>query len=784
MKYQNVILGIMIASILTLQVNGEEELYITTMPSTLISNSDAVLIIEYNNMPFAPEIEEIFSSNKEVIRIREDTIRNVSNKILADLHILSSGNATITVIPKTGSPISKTLQVYESLDIPTKLDMKILPSSLSYIGPKEGYISLQLLNQKGIPIKADKDYIIRLSSSNPNIVSIDDAILKKGEYFTIKHFTINNYGEVIIKAMYNELTAESSITINGYSDLNLKLDVVPNIAPAVSGQTIYAFVQLQDSDGKPIYASNDMYIELESLNNKILKSPLFIKKGESFGVTKLTINSDEACDDCIEIYAVYDRMISNTVNIELREAIRDDIMNISKISTPVFFAPDIHIIADGKEKVIGVVQLMRSEGEFTLDNAKPVIPQHDISINISSKMIDIKDLVIEKPHSSSLISANTGYLAGSTSIEIFGSEVDSYESEISLYGHENVSMVTESLVNNVVVGMNFPYAIYFKDNNGIASYAPNNLNVLTSSTNNLAVESSSIRRGDAIILLDVLALDKGDATIKFETVKSNYKASSTMKILEEDEPTLKIIMDEVMINSTKGLASVELIDSKGYPVNSINDIKIRIYTSNKILNLPNIVTIPQDKHYTIFPIETYNETGKSDIIFFVDGLEPINKSVEVIDDSIDLFLTNNNAILNEYLIITLNMSYKGYPINNAEVRWNNTKGLPIEYDILTYNGTAKAKYLITEEGEHKFVANVKYNGIERSKTLVLNIINNKVENELMNETIDSMEVSKEPTDIRYLLSSYIQKIPIDIKYLLLLPALISIVFSILRKKKV
>ncbi len=802
-----ILASILIAILLiqNVKVYGEEfEISIATIPEKLVSNSNALLIIQYKDqmLPFTPDIEAVISSNRTVIDVNIDTLRNIGNILVVDLDVTNSGETSITVIPKSGKPISETFHVYESNDIPTKMLLKVLPSSFSYLGPSTGYLTIQLVNAEGVPVRAERDYMIEVSSSNNDVVSLDSITIKEGEYFAIKKFNVKGYGESIIKAKYNDLVAESTISVTGPDSIKLKLYIAPEIAPAMKGQIIYAFVQLQDSDGNPIYTNDDIQVDLNAFTDDITTAPIIIKKGESTGIAKLTINTDKSCAEvdidlssrsdfspCIELYAIAGSLKSESAFLELREHTTDDyIQVINSIDNPksrlvpMLFPSDMPIIADGKEKIIGVIQLMSREGDqFDLATSKPIVPTHSIEIdNNNEKLIDLRDIVVEKPYSTVLVKARIGYLAGDAEVELFGERLDSSIINIKLHGHENVEMVAEPLIDKIVKNTNFPYSIYFIDDEGVAAYALEDLNVLISMNNEIVrIEPEHIKRGSAITLFDAIALEEGRSSITFEAIstRDHMQAISSMMILDQKGHNIELNIQDRLVKNSKGLASIQLLDGSGFPVLAEKDLNAYIYASNKLLNIPKVVTIPAGKYYAIFPIESYNDTGVVELRVFVDGFEPISKSIEIIGDDIRLVMESDDIRLNERLTITLKALYNDKPLADAAVRWENSKGLPIEYDILTNNeGIAKAKYLITEEGEHIFKAKINYKGLERETKLVLN------SKKIMDVSNKTVTVEQNTTSTKLDSKPQGFELPIDLKYLLIIPAIAGIGLSIIRKR--
>lgn len=777
----------------------ELELDITTIPEKLVSNSKALLVIKYNinnNIaPFMPEIDNILSSDTNIVKIDISTLRVVGNNLVVNLDIIKSGNTTITVIPKEGKPISKVFDIEENSNIPNDIIMKIRPESFSYLGPHKGYISIELVNAQGFPLIADKDYIIELSSSNKALISLDNMIISKGNYFGIKEFSINGYGESTIMAKYGNLIKESKISVEDpYKDLNLKLYIAPNIAPAMNGQRVYAFIQLQNSKGEPIYAKQDTHIEIKSFTNDIITKSAILKANESTAIAELIINTDKPCKDnfCIEIYATINGIKSNSAYLKLTDYIKYNQMEFSKYNNtkimPVLFPNDMPILADGKEKVIGVIQLMSVSNQFNMENAKAVIPMHNIIIESNTKGLVniINNLVIEKPYSTTLVNAKVGYLADDEKLEFFGDKIHSYNTNLKLYGHKNIKLVAEPMIDKIKSNTNFPYIIYFVDDQNKASYIPEDLNLMIFTNNNIvSIEPKYIKKGSDNILLNAYAFQSGNVNITFDLI--NYKASSSLNIIEEDNSFLLNIPDKIIRNS-KVLASIQTINKDGSPICLKDDINVYLYTSNNLINIPKSITIPAEKCYATFIIEAYNNIGTTDLNVFIDNSKSYNKSIEIIDDNIKLILEKENDLkVNEQFKLTLKAYYNDQQLENAKVTWNNTKGLLIEYDDVIKNGTANAKYLIKDLGEHIFTAKISYEGIERESKIVLSSIEEPIINNTINEPLKSLETVTNNTlntiDNSIGFKLPIDSLPVKIEYILLIPAIASIVISLLKSKR-
>lgn len=806
--------------------NANLRIDISTIPSKLVKGSEGFLLVQiYNNnepAPFVVEIQSITSSDPEVLSIDKDSIERVGNSLMIKVVPLKSGSTIVTLVTKDLNlkPISKEIYVYESIDKPSKLGLTVKPSSFSYLGPLDGYIAVQLLNALDEPVVADKDYNIWLSSSNTSILDINTNIrISKGENFAYMHFTVNakNNGTATVTARYGDMIASADITFEGTQGKVLRLYAV-DIAPALKGQVTYAFVQLQDSNGRVIYADRDINVEVRADTKDIIGGTGVIRKGESTAIVKLIVNTDNPCvseskvqSACISLVAISKDMVSEPVKIDLREPIIEDYTSHPKSIGNDYlkiyaqlFPSSMPIIADGKNKVIGAIQLISYSDNASKGDrlARPVIASTDTVIDLISSnklaMMDTK-VTIPKGRSMELVTASMGYNASSTKVSVLADYLENGILDLDIQGHKDVSIVAEPLIGKIPYAIPFPYVIYFKDSEGKTSYVTDDINVRID-TDGMSIKqgSNSLKKGGSTLLIELEALRKGNVKVYLEAIgiNSRYESYSSIDVAYFDNSniTLDMYMQDVMLVGSKYLASVQLL-YKDYPFSADEDTRIIVFSNSNNISTPTNISIVRGKYFTFFTIEVnYKSDNKVNITVLADGFNSINKEINVIEDRLSIKLDSNESVNKmDVFDVTLNVSYANMPLSNMSVKWNADLAVltSIYDDVTDSNGIAKAKFLAYNKGTITISARVYGYGIERSASIKVNSIEEKGANSnnsnnngndiIANSSITTTEENNKDVSIFNNLTS---KLPIDAEYLVMFPALAGIVIWFVNKKRV
>ena len=480
-------------------------------PQKLIHDTDASLLIyavddKGNPLPIKIPTVSVTSSDPSVVKINNISSSQFDNSVKVDIRAGKIGSAIITAAANGFLSSTVTLDVVGDAYKPEGLFVKAIPSSFAHFGPYRGYVSVQLRNFFNNTVPADEDIMINLSSSDPSVVALSkQVVIKKGENFLFNEFEVRGSGITFLQAEVPGKWKESAkITVSQpKAPIQLKFYAAPQIAPALQGQFIYGFVQLQDANGVPVKADKDISVNIISDSSDIRGGTGAIKKGSTSTTIRLSVNTNNQCfdvgvdrapknesfDPCVELVAVAKGFKSQSALVELRKPVtRLDLSSDTRFDDPkyikvdpVFFPTAINIdsdqeniepvvnmpiLSDGTDQSIGVVQLMRfvdsnEDGIIDLkginENGEPcpaagttcpVIPFTDLPILVESDddfMMEIKSAVMEKGRSSSLVQASVGYEGGITQVasvaEFFGQTFTQY----TLYGHTDIELAAEPL---------------------------------------------------------------------------------------------------------------------------------------------------------------------------------------------------------------------------------------------------------------------------------------------------------------------------------------------------
>src|SRR5205807_4050609 len=130
----------------------------------------------------------------------------------------------------------------------------------------KGYVAVELANDAGMPIKAIQDTRITLSTSDSNIVILQNTELtiKTGDYYAFEEFDVKKDGIAKISASASSMEAVSStVTVSTTeTQKTIQLYVFPKILNSNQNSFGYVIAQLQ-SGGTPVQATEDITIPIQ-----------------------------------------------------------------------------------------------------------------------------------------------------------------------------------------------------------------------------------------------------------------------------------------------------------------------------------------------------------------------------------------------------------------------------------------------------------------------------------------------------------------------------------------
>ena len=742
-----------------------------TVPQKLIADTDATLLIyavDSSNTPMPIRIPTltVTSSDPSVISVNDVTSSEFDNSVKVSIHAGKIGSATLTAASQGFLSSQVKLDVVGDAYKPSGLLVKATPSTFSQYGPYKGYVSVQLVNFFGNTIPTDQDLVINLSSSDPNVIDLDQqVIMKQGEYFVHKEFTVLNSGITLLQAEIPGMWKESAKVnvLQPTNPLQIALKVFPDIAPARQGALLYAFAQLQDANGLPLKASTDIPVNIITDSNDIRQGTGLIKKGQSHTVVTLSVNTSTECpasldengsprdlefDPCVTLTAVAKGYRTGPAEVELRTPVdQEDINPDTRIFDPrasiepvVYSVP---LLADGKDQFIGVVQLQTTDEDGLIDRetTQPVIASIDLPISAQSsdsEILEIKgDVRMQRSKSVTLLEGTMGYKTGNPEVvivaEFFGESV----TPITVTGHSGVVMAAEPVISKILSKTTFPMVVYFKDAGGASSYAPGDMLISishldvpeaeigtsTTTTDILDIQSAAIQKGSSIKMLQTDSKGKGTSTVTFESsMKDATFSTQTSIVMGNQVPeNLGMFIPATILGNAKYTVPLQVIDKNGYPIKTTSDVEIMLVPSiRNVISTPASVIIPKGQYYATMLIEAISQ-GSTEVTALANNFQSSKINVQVTTAKPEFILTPSVSTvrLNDQFTVTLDSKYLGMPLKDIAIRWSSDAAILVEGDEKTdENGKAEAVFLINRETPFAITAEAEGYGYERSATSI------------------------------------------------------------------
>ena len=716
---------------------------IILIPEKIVANSEGIIQIHTmkNNHFFPISINDIAvtSLDSSIVQIlgtknTDDFITNVKIKAIKE------GTTDISIVAPGFFTQKFSVTVYGSKNNQAQLLIKTSPSNFNLNDPTKGYVSIELADIDGNPTKATNDMAVKLSPSNNNILSLQnkDIIIKKGEYFTIEEFEVKKSGIVTLYASTDKMdTVSSTITVtHGTAPLTVKLYVYPEKISSYATSYTYAIVQLQDANGNPVKATEDIPISVkvtdsilsESVNtsgeyDKIkIDGQLEIKKDSYFGYVKLITQHG--------LDGTYDVSIS-AQNYEVSSSKQLTTVDLDLLDDKYPRLDILPILATGKEELVGVLRL-----EDTTTN--PISAKKDLPIPIDSsdsKSLLIENSVLGRGDGSSLVFGKIGLIQPDSLTLKFPSEIDQTISpQITGPTKSSLTLVAAPLISKAIDNTEFPILMYFTSSYTNANevvYFPEDSELYASPNEYFKIENQKIQRGQGPILLNAKSLKEGLTTIKFET--GEYSTTLDMESVMSKPTTISISYPESTFTNSRNIFVAQILDSQDQPLYSTQDMQIKLVTNDKsMLEVPETITIQKGEYFALFSVDA-KKIGTTDLAALASNMPTSQYKINIEELTPTITLTSPDSVKKGGVVdVSLSAQYHDAILPGMNVEWHVDGATIISSDPITdANGMSQA--LLNVDSSGPITIDVNLSGSGYGKATTSKSINVFVENSLATE---------------------------------------------------
>jgi len=275
------ILVLVIASIFTTSlsyaVEGNLEFGTRLIPTKLVEGKEGIIQVfaSTGTSPVPEKIQGLTVTSLDSKILRVITIEDSELGFVSEVNVkaIKDGTTTLFLAAPGFSSIELPITVYGNVLNQEKLLVKTIPTTFSSEGPFKGLIYVELVDEDGFPVKANKDIDILLSPSNSNLLNIfqENIVIKQDDYFAGTHFEIKPTGNSETARIYvsaGDMEARSAdIVIDELEDLEVELYFFRDDVNVVNSAIGNIIVQLQkDNTDEPVLATQDILVKYKLTN--------------------------------------------------------------------------------------------------------------------------------------------------------------------------------------------------------------------------------------------------------------------------------------------------------------------------------------------------------------------------------------------------------------------------------------------------------------------------------------------------------------------------------------
>jgi hypothetical protein len=703
-----IILAISIMSIIMFSTyaHGQtpNELECRLVPNKILQNSDGMLQVYAKGDAVPTNIENLVATSSDSSIIQILGVEQDKNNFITDIKIKtgSAGTANIELAAPGFSSQEFPITVYNNDNMATKLLIKTTPSTFSTTGPKQGYVSIEFVNDANFPTRAISDTPITLSTSNSDVLTLNnnELIIKKGEYFTIGQFQIKKDGSAQISASSQSMqTVSSTVTVTTVGNQQtLQLFVYPTKINNYANSNAYAIVQLHDSSGNLVQATDDIPVSVQitdtsntAIVNTSQQSPLMssdeslvIKKGSYWGYSKLTVNSGTNDTFSLGISAK-GYSVSQPISLT---PIPGQLYDTKFAKTDL-----LPILATGQDELVGVLHLEDNNGNPVIASSK-FLTEIDSS-NPTSLSID--NVQMDQGSDAALVFGKVGTtIPNPVTLNVITQNTQTLNPTITLPTQKSNTLVAESLIPQIISNDDYPTAVYMLDSNNALTTFPKDLNAFITPNDYVQIESKLLSKDQSITLLNSKPLKEGTTTVSL--IAGDYKSDIQINNLSSKPSSVFVDYPSSLVSNLGNTFSIQLLNSQQLPVFADHDMNLKLVSSDPlILNVPSSVTIKNGNYYSLFDVKTMN-VGTTELSVLSNELPLAKYDISITSLTPEISISSNDHIdRNAVLNAAVTAQYHGAQLEDMKVDWH-VKGAAIQKmdSVTNKDGVANISVLVQD----------------------------------------------------------------------------------------
>jgi len=693
----------------TFAIENEYELEYNILPKKIHEN-DVVLLEVYNTVRGQVLLDKIMdlkveSLDKSIIEVI-DLEETHDYKTLVKLKAKNEGEAILYIFAEGSQSLEFLVTVYGN-NLPKYISLDIFPNILDVKENNQGILSLLLTDEQGISTRADKDYLIKLSTSKSGIVSLSNSniIISKGDFGAKPTFTVIKSGIVSITAKTDDLESSELLIVEEKPERTIEISIIPKNISSSHTSNGHLIAQLFSGD-KLTKAIEDVtvYYKISSRNSTVVNTSLEdnainptgyfqIKKGQTGGHIQFSIQKGVADSYTItatsEDPLIIKEKTFDTIDVELYG------------DNEIKFSP-LSVLADGNRQLLGIIYLEDENGHPVIANRNIVVP-----FIASDESVSVETSIIKNGFESALVYGNMGYFVPSdTNIAPQTQNSELVELDVHGFDIESVSMKTHLSTDTILNGEQHWIIVYMESSDGNLFKIPENQQIKISDSKIFQIDKDKIETYPYFVLIPITAMDTGfeDLVLSNGEFETNVFLSS----VSSKPDSLDLGYSDKLFKGIKDSFVIQILNSQGLPVEINEDIEVKIFSSDPgVIDFPKNVIISQKSSFVKLEIIP-TTSGTTEISLVSEGLPIITEEIIVEETTPTIQITSNDIVNDgESFIVSILAKQNGVPLQNVAVTWKFEGGIStIAEEKTGPTGEAVASIITTSDDSVKILVSI------------------------------------------------------------------------------
>lgn len=685
------------------------QLGVKMIPGIITQDSDGLIQV-YSKSGGTIDNLVATSNDPSIVKITSIDQDPSHTLYIVKIHTHDSGNTNIALAAPGFSSEEFPITVAKNSGLTSQLLIKTTPSKFDINGPTHGYFSIETVNEAGFPTIVTDDTQVTVTVSNTNIVSLKEnqVVVKKGSYYAMGEFDVNQPGSVTISASSKSTpTASGSITVGQTSSQNtIQLYVFPQKINAFQASTTYAIVQLHDSSGNPLLAKEDIPVTIHVTNSTSSVSVNTSGESPYVQVNEIPVIKKGTYWAYVPIELTAATSATFNVDVSAKGYLLSPTVQFTSVNTPLVFADNsaridlLPILASGGKELIGIAHLED-------DSGNPLVAKDNLNIHVDSSdpsTLSVENMVLNHGTQDVPVFAQVGNVVNAVTLNVVTGKPQTLTATPILATTNSMTLVAEPVIGKILSHTSFPLAFYMTKNGALASF-DSDLDLKVGPEDSLQTEPVLMKKNSLVKIVNATILQ--DGVQSFYVTGSTYSQSFTMEGLSTPSKSIMLDFPDTMTSNTLNAFSIELLDAQKLPVYADHDISVKLVSNDPlIIDFPD-VSIKKGTYYTTFNA-TVKKSGSAEIAVLSENI-PLSKfNISVISFKPDISIQSPDfSEANHPLVATVSATYEQKPLQGLKVEWTASGATIQNMDSITdSNGNAKITLVWANPGSGHIVATV------------------------------------------------------------------------------